>query len=80
MRICNSLIEYYIFITKLCCLTTLTPLISYTHNGDDTHKSFKRLSNFHIKLHAPISEIKPNAVRTVNYLAYTLLASKRGLT
>ena len=33
-----SLIEYSIFITKLCCLTSITPLISYTHNGDDTHK------------------------------------------
>jgi len=32
-----SLLEYNLFITKLCCLTTLTPLISYTHNGDDTH-------------------------------------------
>ena len=32
-----SLLEYNIFITKLCCLTTLTPLISYTHNGDDKH-------------------------------------------
>ena len=37
-----SLIEY-IFITKLRCLTTLTPLISYTHNRDDTHKRNKTI-------------------------------------
>ena len=30
-------------ITKLCCLTTLTPLISYTHNGDETYKSYKNI-------------------------------------
>jgi len=45
-----SLIEYNIFITKLCYLTTLTPLISYTHNGDDTHKSSDNISQQN-KLH-----------------------------
>ena len=37
-------VEYNIFITKLCSLTTLTPLISYTHNGDDTHKNVTHLN------------------------------------
>jgi len=31
-------------LAKLCCLTTLTPLISYTHNGDDTHKSYANVA------------------------------------
>ena len=41
---------------------------------------FKSLSNAHTKLHAQFSEIKPNTVCAVNYIPYTLLASKHGLT